>query len=103
MSNNETEFNDVMHEYLESSEKLSDAASLCGSDSIKQEMIFFIEPQFIEMCGRSEGIKLMVETSFVENKDFILSEMREVTRLNLKMVEQIKNKIGNLNTNDKLN
>ena len=99
----ENEFYAVMREYLVSSEKLAEAAALCGSDPIKKEMISFIEPQFLKMCGRSEGIKLLVETSFMENKDFILSEMKEVIRLNLEMVEQIENKIGNLDINDKYN
>ena len=94
--NSEREFNKVLQEFLESSEKLLDAAQLCKDGPIKQDMIAFIQPKFLEMCGRSEGVKLMVEKSFYESRDFILQEMVEITKLNIEISDQIKNKLGKL-------
>ncbi len=92
----ETEFVKVTTEYLEASEALANAAGLAGEDSIKQDMVAFIKPEFLKMCARSEGIRLMAEKSYNENREFIMAEMKEVTALNLKMVEQIKKKLGSL-------
>jgi len=92
----ETEFVTVTTEYLEASESLANAAALAGEDPIKQDMVAFIKPEFLKMCARSEGIRLMAEKSYNENREFIMAEMKEVTVLNLKMVEQIKKKLGSL-------
>jgi len=92
----ETEFIKVTAEYLEASEALANAAALAGDDPIKQDMVAFIKPEFLKMCARSEGIRLMAEKSYNENREFIMAEMKEVTLLNLKMVEQIKKKLGSL-------
>jgi len=97
------DFESILVEYIRSSEELADAADLCGDDPIKQDMIAFIEPQFIEMCARSEGVRAMVENSFLETRDFILEEMMEITKINLDIVRQIKNKIGDLEANDEFN
>lgn len=92
----DSEFTEITAEYLRASEALANAAGLAASDPIKQDMIAFIQEDFVKMCARSEGIRLMAEQSYVENRDFILSEMKEVTAMNLKMVEQIKNKIKDI-------
>jgi hypothetical protein len=92
----EAEFTKVTSDYLEASSALAQAAGLAGDDPIKQEMVAFIEPDFLKMCARSEGIRLMAEKSYSENREFILSEMKEVTELNLKMIQQIKDKLGTI-------
>ena len=97
------DFESILVEYLRSSEELADAAALCRDDPIKQDMIAFIEPQFNEMCARSEGVRAMVENSFLKTREFILEEMMEITKINREIVRQIKNKIGDLETNDKFN
>ena len=92
----ETEFIKITTEYLEASDALANAAGLAGDDPIKQDMVAFIKPEFLKMCARSEGIRLMAEGDYGENREFIMSEMKEVTVLNLKMVEQIKKKLSSL-------
>tara|TARA_R110000851_G_scaffold198621_2_gene349702 strand:- start:518 stop:850 length:333 start_codon:yes stop_codon:yes gene_type:complete len=92
----ETEFVKVTTEYLEASEALAAAAGLAGEDPIKQDMVAFVKPEFLKMCARSEGIRLMAEKSYNENREFIIAEMKEVTILNLKLVEQIKKKLDSL-------
>ena len=89
-------FIQVTTDYLDASAKLAEATALCGDDPIKQEMISFIHDDFVKMCARSEGIRLMAEGAYDENREFIMAEMKEVTALNLKMVEQIKKKLGSL-------
>ena len=86
----------ILDEYIKSSEELADAAALCSDDPIKKDMVAFITPQFDAMCARSEGVRAMLENSFVESREFILMEMIEITKINLDMAEQIKNKIGEL-------
>ena len=86
----------IMDEYIKSGEELADAAALCGDDPIKKDMVAFITPQFDAMCARSEGVRAMLENSFAESREFILIEMVEITKINLDMAEQIRNKIGEL-------
>lgn len=83
-------------DYLNASAQLAEATALCDGDPIKQDMISFITEDFLQMCARSEGIRLMAETSYPESRDFIIAEMKEVTIINLRMVEQIREKLGSL-------
>ena len=55
------------------------------------------------MCARCEGVRVMVEQDYKNNKEFVLAEMKEITKLNYEMIEQIKNKIGNLEENVQYN
>ena len=89
-------FVQVTTDYLDASAKLAEATALCGDDPIKQEMISFITDDFLKMCARSEGIRIMAEKSYTDNREFIMAEMKEVTILNLKMAEQIQKKLANL-------
>ena len=93
---NETEFQRVTYEYLRASEILAEAAALAGDDSIKQEMLAFIQPKFIEMCAKSEGIRALAQQSFSSNREFILEEMKKVSQLNLEIARQIRDKLENL-------
>ena len=92
----ESGFVQVTTDYLDASAKLAEATALCGDDPIKQEMISFIHDDFVKMCARSEGIRLMTEGSYGENREFIIAEMKEVTKLNMIMTQQIRDKLGSL-------
>jgi len=90
----ESEFQKITQEYLRASEILAEATGLAGDDPIKQDMVAFIQPQFIEMCAKAEGVRALSIKAYHENKKFILEEMKEITRLNLDMAQQIKTKLG---------
>ena len=92
----EKDFQQITNEYLEASEVLAHAAGLASEDPIKQDMIAFIQPQFVEMCAKAEGVRVMSVQSYHENKEFILQEMKEITKLNLDMARQIREKLGKL-------
>ena len=92
----ESGFVQVTTDYLDASAKLAEATALCGDDPIKQEMISFIHDDFVKMCARSEGIRLMAEGDYDENREFIIAEMKEVTKLNLIMTQQIRDKLSSL-------
>ena len=92
----EESFIQVTQEYLEASAKLAQATALCGDDPIKQDMIGFILPDFEEMCARSEGVRTLAETAYNDNREFIISEMKEITIINLRIAEQIEKKLAPL-------
>ena len=96
MIDNDLEFINITSDYLESSAKLAEAASLAGEDPIKQDMIAFIEARFLQMCARAEGVRLLAAKDYQENREFILAEMTEITKLNLDMAEEITQKLGKL-------
>ena len=92
------EFFKVFEEFLKASKELLDAATLCDGDSIKQDMISFVVPEFNKMWARSEGIKVLMEKqNYEENKDFIIEEIKEVTKQNNEIAQKIKDKLGSLN------
>jgi len=99
----ENEIFEVMVEFLRSSVELRDAAALCDDDPVKQDMIAFIVPDFNKMWARSEGIKLMVNGDYGSNKNFIIEEMKIVTKQNLEIASKIKNKLGQLIPNENFN
>lgn len=103
MSIFDLDFQIISFEYVESSRRLSRAASLCQGDPIKQEMVAFIEPYFAKNVARAEGLRLLVEQDYEKHREFILSEMQEITQKNIEMAEQITRKIGGLNTDELLN
>jgi hypothetical protein len=83
----------ITKEFLESSERLLKAASLTDSDPIKQEMISFTRPDFDKMMARSEAMKILLNEDFQNNKNFILSEMVEITKLSLEIAKKIEDKL----------
>ena len=89
-------FVQVTTDYLDASAKLAEATALCGDDPIKQEMISFIHDDFVKMCAKSEGIRLMAESAYDESREFIMAEMKEVTELNKTMARQIRDKLAAL-------
>ena len=92
-------FLNTCSKFVESSKELRDAAQLCD-DSIKQEMISFIIPEFEQMCARSEAIQLLLEKeNYSENKKFIIEEMKAVTEQNFEMAKKIREKLGSLSWN----
>jgi hypothetical protein len=87
----------VCENFVKSSLELRDAAALCKEDSIKQDMIAFVVPDFNKMWARSEGIKVLLEKEdFSENKEFVLEEMKSVTRENQEIAKKIKDKLASL-------
>ncbi len=91
-------FIEVCQNFIESSQELRDAATLCDNDPIKQEMIAFIVSDFNKTWARSEGIKVLLEKeNFSQNKNFVLGEMKAVTKENLEMAKKIRDKLGSLN------
>ena len=93
MINHDKEVWTITKEFLESSERLLRAASLTNSDPIKQEMISFTRDDFDKMMARSEALKMMLESDFQNNKNFILSEMVEITKLSLEIAKKIEDKL----------
>ena len=90
-------FMKVCEDFVKSSLELRNAAALCDEDPIKQEMIAFVTPEFNKMWAKSEGIKVLLEKDhFAENREFILSEMRDVILKNRRISAQIQEKIGAL-------
>ena len=60
-------------------------------------MIAFVVPDFNKMWARSEGIKVLLEKEdFSENKEFVLEEMKSVTKENQKIAKKIKDKLASL-------
>ena len=101
MINDETTFLDeefirVMEEYAESSIALHDAAGLCNEDPIRQDMIAFVYPEFESARARHEGIMTLAVDSYSDNREFILEEMKRVSKQNFKIAEQISNKLKEL-------
>jgi len=92
----ENSFIQITTDYLDASAKLAEATALCGDDPIKQEMISFIHDDFVKMCARSEGIRIMTEGAYSENREFIMVEMKEVTKLNMILTQQIRDKLSSL-------
>ena len=89
----DAEFVELVTEFLESSKDIREAAELVNGDPIKQEMIKDIVDDFLNVCARSEALRLLVETSYGENRDYILSELKEITELNKTISEQIRKKL----------
>jgi len=87
----------ICEKFVKSSLELRDAAALCQEDPIKQDMIAFVVPDFNKMWARSEGIKVLLEKEdFSENKEFVLEEMKSVTRENQEIAKKIKDKLASL-------
>ena len=99
MSSGILEFMDTVQAFVQSSKVLRDAARLCDNDPIKQEMIGFIQPRFEAMCAKSEGITVLLNGDYSQNKPFILSEMSKITQQNLEMAQEINDILGHLDTN----
>jgi hypothetical protein len=92
------DFMKVCDDFVQSSIELRDTALLCGDDTIKQDMVAFVIPDFHKMWARSEGIKLLLQRDgYDSNREFILDEMRAVTKQNLEIAKKIKDKLSGLN------
>jgi len=93
------EFMDVVSDFVDSSHELAKSARLCDNDPIKQEMVAFLKPKFEEMWAKTEGITTLLgktNQDYMDNREFILSEMKEVTRQNLEIAQKIKIKLQGL-------
>lgn len=92
----DTEFVELVTEFLESSRDIREAAEMTDGDPIKQEMIKGVTKDFLDVCARSEAIRTLVENSYSENREYILSELKEITRLNREISSEIRKKLAPL-------
>ena len=69
-------FTKIIADFAKSSQDLADAAALCDGDPIKQDMVIFVQEEFQTLRSRSEGIKLLIEKNYLDNRDFIFEEMK---------------------------
>ena len=90
------EFLQLCEEFVLSSIELRDAAALCDGDTIKQDMVAFIIPEFDDLCARSEGIRPLIENNYLENREFVADEIRTLTRENRKIAKLIRDKLNKL-------
>ena len=74
------EFLQLCEEFVLSSIELRDAAALCEGDTIKQDMVAFIIPEF----------------DYLENREFVADEIRTLTRENRKIAKLIRDKLNKL-------
>jgi hypothetical protein len=92
----DAEFVELVTEFLESSKDIREAAEMTEGDPIKQDMIKGITKDFLDVCARSEALRALVESSYGENREYILSELREITSLNRSISAQIRKKLAPL-------
>jgi hypothetical protein len=99
MAEIDVEFVDLVTEFLESSRDLREAAEMTHDDPIKQDMIKGVIDDFLEVTRRSEAIRLLVETSYSENREYILSELKDITKINKSISASIRKKLAPLTWN----
>ena len=75
----DAEFVELVAEFLESSKDIRDAAEMTEGDPIKQDMIKGVTKEFLDVCARSEALRALVDSSYQENREYILSELKEIT------------------------
>jgi hypothetical protein len=92
----DAEFVELVAEFLESSKDIRDAAEMTEGDPIKQDMIKGVTKEFLDVCARSEALRALVDSSYQENREYILSELKEITRLNRSISAQIRKKLAPL-------
>ena len=96
MSDIDAEFVDLVTEFLESSKDIREAAEMTDGDPIKQDMIKGVVQDFLDVCLRSENLRNLVENSYGENRDYIIKELKEITKLNRSISAQIRKKLAPL-------
>ena len=92
----DAEFIELVAEFLESSRDIREAAELTEGDPIKQDMIKGITKEFLEACARSEALRTLVDSSYEKNREYILLELKEITKLNRSISAQIRKKLAPL-------
>jgi len=92
----DAEFVELVADFLESSKDIREAAEMTEGDPIKQDMIKGITKDFLDVCARSEAVRTLVENSYGENREYILLELKEITRLNRKISSEIRKKLAPL-------
>ena len=92
----DAEFVELVAEFLESSKDIRDAAEMTEGDPIKQDMIKGVTKEFLDVCARSEALRALVDSSYQENREYILSELKEITRLNRSISAQIRKTLAPL-------
>jgi len=99
MAEIDVEFVDLVTEFLESSRDLREAAEMTEEDPVKQDMIKGVIDDFLEVSRRSEAVRLLVETSYSENREYILSELKDITKLNKDITKEIRKKLAPITWN----
>jgi len=89
----DNEFINLILNFLESSKRIRDAASLCDNDPIKREMIKGIIEDFNKSSSRAETLRLLVEQENHQNRDFVIQELKELTLINNRIALDIENKL----------
>jgi hypothetical protein len=92
----DAEFVELVTEFLESSKDIRDAAEMTEGDPIKQDMIKGITKDFLDVCARSEALRTLVDSSYEDNREYILLELKEITKLNRKISSEIRKKLAPL-------
>jgi hypothetical protein len=95
----DSEFVELVSDFLESSHRLREAAELCDEDPIKQDMIKGIVEPFQDAQRRSTTLRHLSETDYEKNRAFILSELKELTQINNEMALEIEKKLRPLSWN----
>jgi hypothetical protein len=90
------EFVELVNDFLESSRDIRDAAELVDGDPIKQDMIKDILKEFNESHSRAEAVRVLVENSYPESREFILSELKEITSINNRIATKIRKRLSPL-------
>ena len=82
--------------YQTSHAKLREAAAPCNDDPIKREMVAYVDDDFNAVQARSAGIEILVKKGDLENKKFIIQEMKEVIKCNNEIAEKIRTTLEEL-------
>jgi hypothetical protein len=90
-------FMSVCQDFVKSSMNLRESLELCGDDPVKKDMVSFAKEDFEKLWSKTEGISLMVEKGFTENREFIIEEIKEATKNNNDLAQKIKEKLLCLN------
>ena len=95
----DNEFVELVEGYLKSSKALRDAAALCDDDPIKQDMVSHLLEDFNNVITRSQSLQVLVDRDYANCRDYILSEIKEITELTNSITKRIRNKLEPLNWN----
>ena len=87
------DFLDLVTQFMDSSRDVRDAAELIDGDPIKKEMVKEVLKDFDESYARSEAVRLLVEQDYSANREFVLSELREIIKINNRIATKIRNKL----------
>jgi len=94
----EKEILEVTKLFMEASEELVAAATMCRGDPIKQDMLKHIHDEFMKMQMRHMGLQIIIQKGYYE-KQTVLAEMKAITLMTKQLADKIKRKLLPLETN----